>query len=74
MNEKIAKALVQDLIRRGDSGGTIQFHDDNSVYTVSVIRQAESQTYLRESKGLFVSVGAAGGPCGCCNGSGRSST
>ena len=36
VNEKIAKALAEDVKRRSSNGGTFEFHDDDAVYTVSV--------------------------------------
>jgi hypothetical protein len=71
MNEKLARALVADLLRKGLSSGTIEVHDDENVYTVTVSATRVLQKYLRESRGLFVSSGAAGSVCPTCNGSGR---
>ena len=71
MNERIARALVADLLKKGRHSGSIEFHDDEYVYSVTVTSNQILQKSLRESKGVFVSPGSSGDPCGCCNGSGR---
>ena len=71
MNERIARALVADLLRRGLRRGSVEFHDDENVYTVAVTADRLLQKSLRESRGLAVSPGSSGEPCSCCNGSGR---
>lgn len=71
MNERIARVLVQDIMRGNSKPGTVQFHDDESVYTVTVTVERVFQKTLRESKGLMVSQGGSGSACGCCGGTGR---
>ena len=72
MNERIARALVEDLLSKSRSGGTLEFHDDSMVYTVTVSSALVPNKSVRESKGWTVSPGSSGAPCTCCNGSGRS--
>jgi hypothetical protein len=69
LDEKIARALAQDAKKKG--GGTIYFHDDEAIYTVTVSVERTSVKYLRENKGTFISAGSPGTACGCCSGTGR---
>lgn len=74
MNEKIARALAEDVRRRGSAGGTAEFHDDEAVYTVSVKVDRSLGKTLRESRGdviMKMSGAGPGSPCGCCNGTGK---
>jgi hypothetical protein len=73
LNEKIARALAEDIRRRGGNGRTLEFHDDEAVYVVSVRVEKASNKTLRESRGyvLKMSGSAPGDPCTCCGGTGR---
>lgn len=73
MDQKIAQALAADVRRRGSNGGTVEFHDDEAVYTVTVTVERPLTKSFRESRGgvLSMSGGGAGSPCDCCNGTGR---
>jgi hypothetical protein len=73
VNEKIAKALAEDVKRRSSNGGTVEFHDDDAVYTVSVRVERTLNKSVRDSRGgiLSMSGGSPGASCGCCNGTGR---
>jgi hypothetical protein len=76
MNPKIARALVEDLKRKGSHEGRLEFHDDDYNYVVEVtatkiVRKFSSVS--EDRRGAFISAGAPGSPCGCCGGSGRAS-
>lgn len=70
---RIARALAEELARSSSDGETLEFKDDNKIYTVRVTVQRANWTELRESKGAQISAGPSGSACGCCNGSGRAS-
>ena len=72
MNEKIAKALVEDMLRSGRDTGSIRFHDGAKVYIVEVTSTIALSESLRKSAGTYISAGPGGSVCGCCHGSGRS--
>lgn len=73
MNAKIAAALAQDAKRRNSNSETLQFHDDEAVYTISVTVNRIPNRSMRESSGRILSMsgGAGGSECTCCNGTGR---
>lgn len=70
---RIAQALAEELQRNGSTGGTLEFKDNDKIYTVRVSVDRANWTELRESKGAQISAGPSGSACGCCNGSGRAS-
>ena len=73
LNEKIARALAEDVRRRNSNGGMIEFHDDKAVYVISVRVDKMLNKALRESKGGFMNMSGSppGFPCGCCGGTGK---
>lgn len=73
MNERIAKALAEDAKRRNSSSETLEFHDNEAAYTVSVKVERLLSKSVRESKGgiLSMSGGSGGSACACCSGTGR---
>lgn len=73
LNENIARALAEDAKRRRSGGETMEFHDDEAVYTVSIKVDRTLTKSLRESRGyvMKMSGGSPGSPCGCCSGTGR---
>lgn len=70
---RIAQALAEELQRSDSIGGTLEFKDNDKIYTVRVTVDRANWTELRESKGAQISAGPSGSACGCCNGSGRAS-
>ena len=70
---RIAQALAEELQRSASIGGTLEFKDNDKIYTVRVTVDRANWTELRESKGAQISAGPSGSACGCCNGSGRAS-
>lgn len=70
---RIAQALAEELQRSDSIGGTLEFKDNDKIYTVRVTVDRAELTELRESKGAQISAGPSGSACGCCNGSGRAS-
>jgi hypothetical protein len=73
VNEKIARALAEDIKQRKSTGGTLEFHDDEAAYTVSVKVDRTLTKSLREIRGhvLKMSGAAPGSPRTCCNGTGK---
>ena len=73
MNERIAKALAEDAKRRNSHSETVEFHDSEAVYTISVKVERTLNKSLRESRGgiLSMSGGSGGSACTCCSGTGR---
>lgn len=73
MNEKIARALAEDAKRRSSNSETVEFHDNEAVYTISVKVERTLSKSIRESRGgiLSMSGGSGGSACTCCGGTGR---
>jgi len=73
LNERIARALAEDAKRRNSNSETVEFHDNEAVYTISVKVERNLNKSMRESRGgiLSMSGGSGGSPCTCCNGTGR---
>lgn len=63
MNERIAKALVENIVRGNSRPGAIQFHDEQYIYTVTVTREVVLLKSTRDTKGQMVSQGGSGSPC-----------
>lgn len=72
MNKRIAQALVEDIQRKRTGGDTIEFKDDNNIYTVTVTVKQPGSKVLYESRAAAISSAPSGNACTCCGGSGRS--
>jgi len=68
VEKQIAKALALELAEKPEKNAEFRFHDNESVFVITYVRQPIEAT---SDIGAFLSVGSGGQRCPCCNGSGK---